>query len=310
MNQQQSMELIGHNAARVLLDRLAADGGLAHAYLFAGPPHVGKTTLARWLAQRLLCTGDAVRPCGACTVCAHIASGVHADVRVLAPEEGTIGVDAARVWTDTLVQSSLFAGWKIGMVEAAEVMTESAANACLKAIEEPTPRTVIILTASRARGVLPTIASRCAIVRLGAVPEAVIASALEARGIADAAIIAALADGAPGRALAYAEDATRMDVVRAYRTTGDALATGSIAARLRSVEKIVSAFPKDRAAVRAEVDEIVKAFERAVQQRLRAPHEHLAHWQDVLHALARVPRLRDANVAPRLILESLVLAHP
>ena len=131
--------VVGHPGAVRLLDRSLSEGRLAHAYLFTGPQHVGKSTLATDLIAAVNCEGPEP-PCGECSQCAHVREGRHADLVQLgvAEEEGrkAIGIDAVR---DAAHQANLnpFEGrYRAIVIEGAEHLTEEAANALLKLIVE------------------------------------------------------------------------------------------------------------------------------------------------------------------------------
>ena len=154
-----------------LLRRLEAElreGRTAHAYLLAGPPHVGKMTLAINLAQALNCLEDRGEPCGDCVHCTRIASGQHADVRIVGvrrsgdgPARTVIGIGDVK---DALRQVNLnpYEGRRTVVIfDEAETMSEEAANALLKTLEEPPPQTLLILLTSQEDRLLPTIKSRC-----------------------------------------------------------------------------------------------------------------------------------------------------
>ena len=303
-------EIIGHGGILSAFDRLIAADRLAHAYLLAGPAHVGKATVAAWLAARLLCTASGRLPCGQCDACTAVARGVHPDVLRLS-ETDVLAVERVREWTSSLTRSALFAGWKIGIVEGAEQMQGASANACLKSIEEPTPRTVILLTASNRRAVLPTIASRCAVVACNRPPRTALAAALVGRGAsrADAEALVALADGCPGRALTLmAEPATR-EAQEQRRALARAMTSGTLADRLRHVESFVRALPEDHRDAAAEAMVLMRecrAIARAAVPTLRASDGWI-RWQRIL---ARAPQDLAANVTARLLLETIAVASP
>lgn len=344
--------IIGHADILAAFDRFIAADRLGHAYLLVGPLGVGKTTVARWLAKRLLCvaavaqsgnpppqapppggkggnrifflplqSGGGVRgggrseqqlPCGICDVCAAVERGTHPDVHVLRADGETIPIDAVREWTTALSRTSLFAGWKVGIVEGAEALTEAAANACLKAIEEPTPRTVILLTAPSRRRVLPTIASRCALVSCRRVPQADLEAALCERGIAvsDARVIAAAADGCPGVALAQLLEPERRQKCEELRDAARAVLSGPLTDRLRQVDTLLRDRGNDRAAASRSAFQLIEAFRRLSREQLRstsATTPERARWMELL---ARSPEHLTANVSPRLLIETIVVTAP
>ncbi len=133
------------------LERSLEHGRLAHAYLFAGPPGSGKETAARWLAQSLNCedagTDRAVAGCGRCDACRRVAEGVHPDVYWVRPESKSrrITVERVRLFEESIRLKSGSGGIKIGVLIDADCLTDQAANAFLKTLEEPPSQTVILL---------------------------------------------------------------------------------------------------------------------------------------------------------------------
>jgi len=142
---------------------LAVAGDMTHAWLFTGPPGSGRSNAAIAFAAALQCEQGG---CGSCHSCHSVTVGTHPDVRVTRTEKLSIGVDEVR----ELVRSSALAPsgnrYQIMIVEDADRLTEQAANALLKAIEEPTVRTVWLLCAPTVEDVLPTIRSRTRLVVL------------------------------------------------------------------------------------------------------------------------------------------------
>jgi DNA polymerase III delta' subunit len=309
--------IIGHERILDFFRRLVTSERLGHSYILSGPESVGKSSVATWIAALVLCTG-ATSPCGECASCRSIALGTHADVhRVSSPEP--IRVDAIRVWNDGLWRTSLWGGWRIGILEGVDTCTESAANAALKTIEEPPARTLLLLTARHARTVLPTIASRCALVTLGTVATPSIVDWLEQSGVSGeiATTAASMAGGRPGFAKRYAEDEDFRQAHEIQRATATSMVDGGALERLQAVERLVGQFPKvrspeDRAAHRALVAAYLDHVYVVVRQRHRetSGQSDARTWIPVLHVLARARRALDGNVSPRAIFEAIALTYP
>ena len=178
----------------------AVAGGMTHAWLFTGPPGSGRSVAARAFAAALLCENGG---CGVCPSCRQVRAGTHADLLLVRPEGLSYGVKQTR---DLVLRAAgALAGgrWLVVLFEDADRCTEQAANALLKAIEEPAPRTVWLLCAPSAEDLVTTIRSRCRVVTLRVPPsEAVARVLMERDGIDhDRALAAArAAQGHVGRA--------------------------------------------------------------------------------------------------------------
>lgn len=164
---------VSNHAVVQTLRRAAAPGGrLSHAYLLHGTAGTGKKTLAKIFAAGLLCQSDGERPCGECAACRKVQGEMHPDLLVVRRPEGKnlIAVDQIRALREAVYLRPNEAERRVVLIEGAEGMNSSAANALLKVLEEPPPYLVFILTADN-RSLLPeTIASRCICLELGEVP--------------------------------------------------------------------------------------------------------------------------------------------
>jgi len=159
------------------------------------------------LAMAANCTDpEPVPPCGACPTCKQIAAGTHPDVLFVEPiadrATANIPVDRIREVVRQTGYHRYNAKRRVILIDPAEAMGPSAANALLKTLEEPPSGTGFILIASNASALLPTILSRCQRVRFGAVPNEAIATWLQREGHEDAELAARFSQGCPGRALA------------------------------------------------------------------------------------------------------------
>jgi DNA polymerase-3 subunit delta' len=131
---------------------------MTHAWVFTGPPGSGRSSAAVAFAQALICPNQG---CGDCNECQSAATGGHPDVELIRTEGLSIKVEEIRELLTRVAWAPSMGGWRVVVVEDADRLTESAANALLKAIEEPGTRTVWLLCAPTLHDVLPTIRSRC-----------------------------------------------------------------------------------------------------------------------------------------------------
>ncbi len=186
--------VIGHRATLAMLEGEVR--APAHAYLFAGPPSVGKATVALAFASWLVCRSERGR--------ARVMRHSHPDVKVIGPEgRATLGVGQARQAISGASLRPVESERKVIIFDEASMMTEPAANALLKTLEEPPARTVFIVVVESEEDLPSTVASRCRVVRFGRVSTHELASALVDRGVDEerATMTARIAGGSPGLAL-------------------------------------------------------------------------------------------------------------
>jgi DNA polymerase-3 subunit delta' len=131
---------------------------MTHAWVFTGPPGSGRSSAAVAFAQLLICPNNG---CGTCSDCNAAKTSGHPDVEIIRTEGLSIKVEEVRELLTRVAWAPSMGGWRVVVMEDADRLTESAANALLKAIEEPGTRTVWLLCAPTLRDVLPTIRSRC-----------------------------------------------------------------------------------------------------------------------------------------------------
>ena len=216
-------DVLGHDATVAELRRVIAAERVPAALLLLGPVGVGKRTLADALAARLLCAAGADDACCVCPQCTRVAGGTHPDLRVVVrdADRKDVRTEQIRELTRWLSLTPLMAGRKVAIVDGAHEVNEHGQNALLKTLEEPPGRTVLVLTASAPSLLLPTVRSRCRQVRLDPLPPPLVRRIIEARGIeaGEAGVLASLAEGSPGRALALAGE----DEQKARRTVLETL---------------------------------------------------------------------------------------
>ncbi|MCS7237666.1 MAG: DNA polymerase III subunit [Thermoguttaceae bacterium] len=215
--------LIGHDEWVDRFRQAVKRGRLAHAFLFVGPPGVGKRRFAILLAKSLFCRGPQaanLQPCGSCQNCILVEAGTHPDLLLLAkpedksefPVELLIGDRQHRGQEGacrSLALKPVLASRRILIIDDADFFNPESANALLKTIEEPPPGAVVILIATSLARQLPTIRSRCQIIRFRALPLATVASKLVELGYVDnlpeAERLAEVSGGSIGRAIDLAQ---------------------------------------------------------------------------------------------------------
>jgi DNA polymerase-3 subunit delta' len=233
--------LVGQHAVVDALRPAASGRGMNHAWLFTGPPGSGRSNAAVAFAAALQCEGQG---CGTCHACRTVLAGSHADVAVIRTQKLSIGVDEVRDLVRRAALSPVGRGWQILVIEDADRLTDQACNALLKAIEEPTERTVWMLCAPTTEDVLQTIRSRCRLVTLTTPTATDVAEFLvRTEGVheAVAAYAARASQGHIGRARALARDEAtrnrRRDVVAIPMRLASLGAAMSAAASLNDVAK-------------------------------------------------------------------------
>ncbi|MBS1695803.1 MAG: DNA polymerase III subunit delta' [Actinobacteria bacterium] len=186
-------------------------GSMTHAWLITGPPGSGRSIAALCFAAALQCTSDGVPGCGRCRACTTTMAGTHADVRRIVPEGLSIGVDDMRTIVQIASRRPGTGRWQIVLIEDADRLTEGAANALLKVVEEPPPSTVFLLCAPSVdpEDISVTLRSRCRHVALVTPStEAIAQVLLDTDGLSehDARWAASVSGGHVGRARRLATD--------------------------------------------------------------------------------------------------------
>lgn len=267
--------LVGQRPAITSLARAATGQGMSHAWLFTGPPGSGRSNAAVAFAAALQCEQGG---CGQCHECHTVLAGSHADVTVVRTEKLSIGVDEVR---DIVRRSGLAPvgrRWQILIVEDADRLTEQACNALLKAIEEPTPRTVWMLCAPTVEDVLTTIRSRCRLVTLTTpAPADVAAFLVRSLGVPDslAEYAARHSQGHIGRARALASDESVRN--RRREIVAIPVRLTSLGACMQAADRLHAAAKDEADAITSELDQREKADLDAaygVVERGRRPREY------------------------------------
>lgn len=210
-------DIIGHDRPKALLQAALRHDRIAHAYLFHGDDGIGKRLVAVRFAQAINCeAGDGMDACGSCRSCAQIEARTHPDFFVIEPDRTlpnpVIKIEQVRELEQQIVYQPLVARKRIILIDEADRMSLSAANALLKTLEEPPDHSVLLLVSSRPSALPATVRSRCQSLRFAPPARAQVEAALIARrGIApaDARLLAATSQARLGAALAMDPTATR-----------------------------------------------------------------------------------------------------
>jgi DNA polymerase III subunit delta' len=263
--------LIGHEWAVDMLKKHVVNGTARHAYLFAGPPGLGRRSLALRFAQALNCqtpisTGI---PCGQCRTCKQIESMQYPDLSVVQAdsEGGTLKVDQIRDTRRSLTLKPYVANYRVALFLRFQQANDNAANALLKTLEEAPSYAVLILTADNPEQLLPTIVSRCEVLRLRPLNIEAVQKELQTRGleIGQAKLIAHISGGRFGYALRLIENDSLLEK------------------RDQRLNDLLTLIPATRVEKFAYADKLAKDKESMRQAILI----WLSYWRDVMLRTAR-----------------------
>lgn len=262
-------DLVGQNHITTILQSAVAASRLeattqemTHAWLFTGPPGSGRSSAAVAFAQALICPNQG---CATCNECRSASAGSHPDVEIIRTEGLSIKVEEIRELLTRVAWAPSMGGWRVVVMEDADRLTEPAANALLKAIEEPGTRTVWLLCAPTLHDVLPTIRSRCRHIQLHTPSDEAVTQVLINRdGIspAMAQFAARVSQGHIGRAKYLATH----ENVRSNRATIMRLPTqlNSLAAAFKAAQHLVDiATAEANAASEARDEREINALQEA-----------------------------------------------
>ena len=303
---------------------------LPHGLIFAGPEGVGKATTASALGALFLCEkpGDA-DACGQCQSCRAIAAGVHPDFHIVTKELARVydrsGTSKAtqlsinvirRKVEDRASHKTVMGRGKVFIIEQAELMTAAAQNGLLKTLEEPAGRSLIILLTTHARELLPTVRSRCQMIRFASLSSETVTKELERRKVDRATAVSAadFADGSLGVALRWIEDGV-LASAGAVSASVDSILAGKDSSELAELLRkgadsfAEKALERDElaskdSAVRTGLGVYLGIAARRIRRRMRDGGD-LDRACDAIDAISRAEKYLDANVNIPLVLEQL-----
>ncbi len=322
--------MLGNEWATQLLAEHVARGQVRHAYLFAGPDGIGRRTLALRLAQALNCLEPptAGESCQTCRACKQIERMEYADLAVVQAEQhgGTLRVDQVRELQRSLALAPYEARYRVAVLLRFEEANASAMNALLKTLEEPAPQVVIVLTAESGERLLPTIVSRCEVLRLRPLPVEQVSQGLQefwGASPEQARLLAHLSGGRPGYAFHLLKQPERLEQRLIWLDAHSRLLVADRVERFAYAEKMA----KDKETLRMELlvwlafwrDVLLQStdaklpvanLDRLEEIRSLAEQLGLQIAHRTVASLERTLAMLDNNINLRLVMEVLLLDLP
>jgi len=327
--------MLGHEWAVDMLHQHAARGDVRHAYLFCGPPGLGRRTLALRLAQALNCTKPIAAgiPCGTCRDCKQIEAMQHPDMNViqaqdadgLPKEGGTLKVDQVREVQHAMSLKPYQSKYRVALFLRFQEANDNAANALLKTLEEAPAHAILLLTADTPEQLLPTIVSRCEILRLRPLPIGAIEADLIERGVDEerARLLAHISGGRPGYARRLVDDTTVLEKREERLNDLQTLLPAPRVEKFSYAEKLA----KDKDAMRqvilvwlsywrdvmlrvAQAETPLVNIDRNMEIEFLAGRLNLSTARRVVNDLESALEKMDKNVNSRLLAEVLLLDLP
>lgn len=321
--------LIGHEWAVGMLKKHVVNETVRHAYLFAGAPGLGRRTLALRFAQALNCQTPVEEgvPCGQCRDCKQIEAMQHADLTVIQAdsEGGTLKVDQIRETRRTLILKPYQSNYRVAIFLRFQEANDNAANALLKTLEEAPSYAVLILTADNPEQLLPTIVSRCEVLRLRPLQIEEVKKDLEGKGVESdhANLVAHISGGRPGYARQLSESHSLLEKRQERLNELQGLISGSRLEKFAYADKLAKDKESMRQAILIWLSYWRDVMLRTTQARTPLVNidrnreiEELAGRLDLFAARQVVSGLEDVlekmekNVNARLLAEVMLLDLP
>ncbi len=310
----------------------------SHAYLLCGPPHVGKMALAINLSQAVNCLEGLGVPCGSCTQCTRIAAGHHADISVLAPGQGeegrspktVIGIDAIKAVIHRVSLKPFEGPSSVVIIDSAESMSDEAANALLKTLEEPPPNTMFLLLTADEGELLPTVRSRCQSMNLIPLPKNQMVDRLMENHQATSELadqLFRLSRGCLGWAIGALEDDQVLEQRQADLEKMQETLDAGLETRFTYANEVATLFGSDRDAakdllalwlrwwrdlllIKEGAEEFLHNSDHAESLKIQASGLSTAEIVQFINRLMQTLSNLDSNVSPRLAMEVLMLNLP
>ncbi|MFA6254513.1 MAG: DNA polymerase III subunit delta' [Patescibacteria group bacterium] len=328
--------IVGHSNIVSYLQQSLLNGRLAQAYLFVGPLQVGKTTIVKSFVNSLVCEnlhqGKELVPCGQCQHCRQVTNKIHPDIfwleRIDNEKTGklkkNIGIEQIRELQNKLSLHSFLDSYKIAVINEAQTLSSEAANSLLKTLEEPTPKTIIILLTTSLASLPQTIVSRCQILKFLPVSSQEIFDYLISLKVErkKAKVLAALAFGRPGLAIDYFnepenyltfQDQTKQlitlvkaDLTSRFKIVND-LALGN---DVNSIKESLSNWQRifrDLSLIKIGAENLISNLNLQTELKSLAEGYSRDNLLKIMAEITTAKRYLDANVNPKLTLENLIL---
>jgi len=321
--------LIGHEWAVEMLRQQIAHGTARHAYLFTGPAGVGRRTLALRLASALNCTEPAGPgiPCGQCRECRQIEAGQHPDLAIIQAESegGTLKVDQVREARRTLMFKPYQSNHRVTVFLRFQEANDNASNALLKILEEAPSYAALVLTADTPEQLLPTIVSRCEVLRLHPLQLERVEAVLTGRGVKQdqARLVAHISGGRLGYALRLLEDASALRFREEKLNDAQSLTTAARTDKFTYAEKIARdkdtmrnvlllwlSYWRDVLLCAGGSSAPIANIDRAKEIESLAARLSLSEARRLVAELDHSLSQLESNVNPRLLAEVLLLDWP